>query len=596
MSKAQYFAPALTKPGFNPLIFKDLILLFSTKPSSARTLCAALFWVLPALAHAQSAGLPLNAPTYHLLDRLEIRHGVPNAAHPELKFGTRRDAAAYALKVDSAIGERLSRRERADIQYILDDNNEWLPDSVRLLRQVRRQGVLKYFYQTPAQFFEVNTPHFRLRANPMLNLHLAGAEDSTGLIFQNQRGLDVRGVVDGKLFFHTNVVETQARFANYVTQRVDTFSAVPGAGFFKRFESQLFGNQNIYDFNVATAYLGFQASRHFGIQIGHGKHFIGNGYRSMFLSDFGAPTFFLKLDTRVWKFHYQNLFLELSPVSQVNVPDGTILPKKYAAIHYLNFKVTPRFAFGFFEATVFNRSRQFEFQYLNPVILYRTVEGMIGSPDNVMIGVDARWNALKGVQLYGQFLLDELVAEEVFSGSGWWANKWGIQAGAKYINAFGINHLDFQIEHNRVRPYTYAHYDPANSYTHYNQPLAHPLGANFAETLVLARWQPLRRLTLQGRAIFARTGDNNSAQNWGGNPLLDYSSRVQEYGNEIGQGVAADIRLVGFDASWALLPNLFADLRFLLRQKDSADDARDLTTRLFGAGLRMNLWNPNLDF
>ncbi|MBK6994385.1 MAG: hypothetical protein IPH31_05475 [Lewinellaceae bacterium] len=76
----------------------------------------------------------------------------------------------------------------------------------------------------------------------------------------------------------------------------------------------------------------------------------------------------MSLDTRVWKFHFQNLFLELSPVSQVNIPDGTILPKKYVAIHYLNFKVTPSLAFGFFEATVFNRSRQFEFQYLNPVI------------------------------------------------------------------------------------------------------------------------------------------------------------------------------------------------------------------------------------
>ncbi|MBK6994254.1 MAG: hypothetical protein IPH31_04780 [Lewinellaceae bacterium] len=345
---------------------------------------------------------------------------------------------------------------------------------------------------------------------------------------------------------------------------------------FSRATTAIFYIQNGYDFNVATAYLGFQASRHFGIQIGHGKHFIGNGYRSMFLSDFSAPTFFLKLDTRVWKFHFQNLFLELSPVSQVNIPDGTILPKKYVAIHYLNFKVAPRLAFGFFEATVFNRSRQFEFQYLNPVIFYRSVEGMIGSPDNVLLGFDGRWNVLRRVQLYGQVLLDELVSSEIFSGSGWWANKWGIQAGVKYVNVFGLDHLDLQVEHNLARPFTYSHYDPANSYTHYNQPLAHPLGANFRESLVLLRWQPLSRLSLQARFIHAQIGDNTPTENWGGNPLLDYNTRVQDYDNEIGQGVAARIDLFGLDASWSLWHNVFVDIKFLHRKKASDDAARRL--------------------
>ncbi|MFN0037274.1 MAG: capsule assembly Wzi family protein [Saprospiraceae bacterium] len=545
---------------------------------------------------AQTSGIPLQSPSYHILDRLEILSGLKSPIHPELKFFNRRDAAAYALAVDSLASRRLSHRDRADILYLLDDNNEWLPDSSRHLRRTSRRGPLKYFYQTPANFFEVNTPNFRLRANPMLNFHLGREQGDAELVFQNQRGLEVRGEVDRKLFFYTNLVETQVRFPRYVSQRVGESLAVPGAGFFKGYNSELFGIQNGYDFNVATAYLGFQATRHFSIQIGHGKHFIGNGYRSMFLSDFSAPTFFLKLDTRVWRFHYQNLFLELSPVSQVQIPDGVILPKKYAAIHYLNFKVTPRLAFGFFEATVFNRSSQFEFQYLNPVIFYRTVEGMIGSPDNVLLGLDGRWNLARHFQLYGQLMLDELVTSEVFSRSGWWANKWGIQAGAKYVNAFGLDHLDLQLEHNRARPFTYAHYDPANSYTHYNQPLAHPLGANFAETLLLLRWQPLPRLSLQARVLRTRTGDNTPTENWGANPLLDYGSRVRDYGNEIGQGVAAKIDLFGLDASWSLWHNVFADLKFLYRKKDSDDDARDLSTQVFGAGLRMNLWNQNLDF
>ena len=53
--------------------------------------------------------------------------------------------------------------------------------------------------------------------------------------------------------------------------------------------------------------------------------------------------------------------------------------------------------------------------------------------------------------------------------------------GGKYFDAFTVKNLDLQGEMNMVRPYTYTHYDSTANYTHYNQPLAHPLGAGFAE-------------------------------------------------------------------------------------------------------------------
>lgn len=558
------------------------------------TPCCILFLSLQTFA--QSTSTPLRAPTYEVLRRLEIKTEVPSSSHPELKPGFRKDAACYALKLDSLGTNLFSNRDRADIQYLLADNNEFLPDTNPYPLRKQRRGLFRNFYQTPAHLFELSTPDFHLRVNPMFNFYLGRELGDSAVLFQNQRGLEIRGDLDKKLFFYTNVVEAQARFPGYVAQRVRTYSAVPGIGFYKGFKSKILGTQDAYDFNVATAYLGFQATRHFAIQLGHGKHFIGNGYRSMLLSDFSAPAFYLKLDTRVWRFHYQNLFLELSPVSQVNIPDGIILPKKYAAIHYLNYKAGPRLAFGFFEATVFNRSRQFELQYLNPVVFYRTVEGMIGSPDNVLLGLDGRWNLLQRVQLYGQFMLDELVVSKIFSRSGWWGNKWGIQAGVHYVNAFGIEHLDIQLEHNRARPFTYAHSDPANGYTHYNQPLAHPLGSNFEESLLLLRWSPLTRLTVQARVVHARLGDNTSTENWGANPLLNYETRVQDYGNEIGQGTKGRVNLIGVEVSWALWHNLFADLKLLYRNKESDDNALDLKTQVFGLGLRMNLWNQDMDF
>ncbi|MBK7937542.1 MAG: hypothetical protein IPJ82_10800 [Lewinellaceae bacterium] len=553
--------------------------------------------LFPAICFAQASGIPLHAPAYHLLDRLDVISGVKSPVHPELKFFSRQDAADYALALDTLPETRQTWRDHADIQYLFDDNNDCVADTGRYCTRNRR-GLFNVFYQTPANFFEINTKDFSMRVNPMFQFNLGRQTEDPELNFINQRGLEVRGRVDDKVFFYTNLVESQVRFADYVTQRIEETKAIPYAGNYKKYSPRILDVTDAYDFNQATAYIGFKATRHVGLQLGHGKHFIGNGYRSLFLSDANNYSFYLKLNTRVWRFHYQNLFLELSPLGANNLGNNVRIPKKYAAIHYLNYRITPKLAVGLFEATVFNRSQQFELQYLNPLILYRTVEGMIGSPDNVLVGFDARWNFLNRFQVYSQFLLDEFLFSALVKPEekGWWGNKYGLQAGIKYMNAFGADHLDLQIEYNTVRPYTYSHYDSLNSYTHYNQPLAHPLLSNFKEIVVMARYQPVPRLSFLARFIQAKTGENTPEENWGANPMLGYGSRVQDYGNFTGQGVAATIRVLGLDASWMWYHNLYVDLKILLRKKDSADDARDLNTSVFGLGLRMNIWNENLDF
>jgi len=565
--------------------------------SSLHRLLLAIASLLPVgFLAAQASGVPLNSPTYRIIDRLDILSGVASPIHSEVKYFSRQDVLAYAIQVDSTAAE-LSRRDQADLQYIFDDNNEWLPDSSRFLRRNNRP-VFKTFYRTPANLFEVNVPDFQMRMNPLMNLQLAQEQGDAELVFENHRGVEIRGTVDHKLFFYTSILESQARYPGYVTSRIMEYQAVPGAGFYKNYDPRIIKLRNAYDFNVASAYLGLHMTRHVSLQLGHGRHFIGNGYRSLLLSDYANNGFYLKLSTRVWRFHYQNLFMELSPISNRQAPGDAKLPKKYVALHYLSYKVTPRLSFAFFEATVFNRSRQFEFQYLNPVILYRTVEGMLGSPDNVIIGLDGHWNLLRRFQLYGQVLLDEFKVSSVFNPDekGWWANKFGLQTGLKYMNAFGVDHLDLQLEFNAVRPYTYSHRDSLNSYTHFNQPLAHPLLANFREIVGIARYQPSARLYLEARIIHANTGDDTATENWGTNPLLSYTSRVQEYGNKIGQGVGATIDLVGLNASWMLYHNLYIDAKVLLRKKNSVEAARDQSTKLFGLGLRMNVWHPNLDF
>lgn len=585
--------------------------------------------------YGQGSYLPLGNKAYPLIERMEIRWGGKEQFHPGLKGYGRGDVAGYALQLAGAT--ELGSRDWWDLNWIFRDNNEWLgeegqpvtiggrkagefqrvrgdtlyrfiPSPQQLLRSQAaeyyfrsKKPVLGVFYRTPANFLELDKPAFYLRINPMIHFSvMVPGGDADKLLFLNQRGLEIRGGFDDRIYFYSNVTDTQGRFPEYVRSYVSQFQALPGNGYYKPYKSQVFDSAGSYDWLNGQGHIGFNLTPHVGFQFGHGKNFIGNGYRSLFLSDFSHNYLFLKVNWRVWKLHYQNLFAELQATSAQANPGDKALPRKYMAAHYLSFKATERLSFGLFEATIFKRdlpNGQFELQYLNPVILYRSVEHLLDSEDNVLVGLDFRWDLFRRLRLYGQLLMDEYKFGELTSRKGWWANKWGCQAGALYIDAFGLDHLDIRAEFNTARPYTYTHSDSLGaSYTHYNQPLAHPLGANFREFLLSLRYQPFEKWTLEGRLIHAQSGEDEPGKNWGGNILLNYRYRVQDYDNFTGQGIGATTTLLGLELSYELHHNIFLDLHYFYRKKTSELPQRNQLDSYIGAGFRMNVGKMKMDF
>jgi hypothetical protein len=565
----------------------------------------------------QGSNLPLGNRSYHILDRLEIRSGKATPFHSSLRYYTRGAVTRFALTVDTA-RVALTIKDRRDLYYIFRDNNEWLgvgestpigdkradkdaPTQIETSLDNARyttneKGLLKHFYKTPANLFEVNEPAFHLRVNPLILFRYAATNEEFDAV-TNLRGLQIRGGVDDRIYFFFNILETQASFPEYVKQRIQRDQALPGNGFYKGFDNEFFNIREGYDFLNGQGYLGFNVTRHVGMQFGYGRNFIGNGHRSMLLSDFANNYLYLKINWQVWKFHYQNIFAELSEGSARSVRGDNLIPKKYMAAHHLSFNILPNLNVGIFETVIFSRQDRFDFRYLNPIMFYRITEQGLGSPDNVMIGLDAKWNFLRQFQLYGQFVLDEFVYRElIVDRNGWWANKYGYQLGLKYINALGVDHLDMQVELNGARPYTYTHRDSVSNYAHYNQPLAHPLGANFREWLMIVKYQPLKRLFVEGRVIAAEFGEDADGTNWGGNILLPNRTREQEYENVIGQGVGGRTLLFGIDVSYEFYHNMFVDLHYFYRNKDSDDDLLDLNTQYFGGGLRINIAKQRMDF
>ena len=233
--------------------------------------------------------------------------------------------------------------------------------------------------------------------------------------------------------------------------------------------------------------------------------------------------------------------------------------------------------------------RNFRLDYLNPVIFYRAIEQQNGSSDNVLLGIDFKWNMVRKLSLYGQFVLDEFVLDHIKEADGWWANKFAIQGGAKYVDAFGIRNLDLQGEINVVRPYTYSHNTNFGNYASYRQSIAHPLGANFKEIVGILRYQPIPRLTIVGKLTFVNIGRDSTGVNWGSDILKSNTSREQEYDNSIGQGISNDILFGSFTATWHLKHNLFIDAGIIIRKSESALPLYNNNTTISSLALRWNI-------
>lgn len=573
-----------------------------------QTLAVLSILSFPFFSFAQTTTyLPQGASENILLERLEIKAGTDSVLNfSKLKPHSRRQVIPVVERFYKAgsfikgVGEvpltndslqqasdnvyaSLTNVDLYNARLALEKNSEF-----STLKFQSKKPVLGGLYKTPANAVEVNSKDFFLVVNPVFQYIVGKENNNSEHIFLNTRGITFRGTIANKVSFSAYATDNQERDPKYVQAYVSERQAVPGVGYYKSFKG------TGYDYFDARGTITVNATKYIDVSFGYDKNFIGNGYRSLFLSDFANNALFLRLNTRIWKFNYQNLFMEL--VNAHGRGADNYLDKKYAALHHLDMAITKWLNIGLFEGIVFGRPNHFEFGYLNPVIFYRSAEQQNGSFDNAMAGLDLKANVAHRFQLYGQLLLDEFKLSELKK--KWWGNKIGFQLGAKYIDAFTIPNLDLQVEWNRVRPFTYSHYDSIANYTHDNLPLAHPLGASFNEVMSGLRYQFAPKWMFQAKAMFYKQGRDTSSANLGSNIFLPNRPpyRVSDYGFEIGSGALAKVNYASFLLSYEWGPNLFFEVNAVLRKQDAYANVSAKNTSVIYAGIRWNMHRRNYEF
>jgi hypothetical protein len=557
--------------------------------------------LIPVFGFTQSTFLPQGSKSDHFLERMEILL----QTNPELNISTAkpisRKLAVSVAELSDSLHKfypydyyyRLSTTDQYNLHDLLLNNIEWVHGKTDSFNS--RKPLLKIFYPHKANFYEVNEKDFFLVLDPVIQQTQSIETGNSDRVFLNSKGLTMRGMIAGKLGFSAFLTDNQERGPQFFQDRVTAtgYDAVPGAGYYKSFKITAFD----YFENRASIY--FNELKYFDFQFGYDKNFIGNGYRSLFLSDYAAPYLFLKFNTRIWKLNYQNIYMEL--ISQ-HAPGDYQYPKKYAVVHDLSLNLTPWLNVGLYENVVFSRADHFDFSYLNPVIFLVSAQQENGSPDKTTVGLDFKANIGHVTQFYGQLLINEFVLNQIIHyGRGYWANKQGLQLGIKYIDAFELKNLDFQLETNIVRPFTYSHNDSVANYSNYNQPLAHPLGANFDEFILIGRYQPSPKWNVEGKMIFFRQGIDSTGQNYGSNIFLNYDTRsAGDYGYKIGSGNLANCLNLSANVSYEIKENLFIDLSTMFRTYSvtymHASSAEKTSSAIFTLGIRMNVFRRQYDY
>lgn len=542
---------------------------------------------------AQSDYISLQDKQYDLINRIDIKLKKDSVLRfSSVKSFNRQRITQQLELIDSLYHEgkldiELSAMDKYNLDQYFKINSDWTRTTAHAFVKPRTGGL----FNTREHLYITKTKQFSLVVDPLVNLQFGKASEGSVKTFMNERGIILRGHIDKVIGFYTALTDAQEKDPLYVQEYVNANNALPGAGFFKAFQT------TGYDHFNARGGITFNTGKYLDLQMAYDKLFIGDGYRSLFLSDFSSNYFFLRFAMHVGKVHYESIVAETTaPFAWRVQSQHKALPQNYMTLHHLSWQVSRKFNLGLYENVMESGVDGFKPNYLNPLIFIKAVEQDNGIAGKTNIGIDFKWNAYNNVQLYGQVLFNELYLNEVLHYSrGSWLNKQALQLGAKYIDAFGVKNLDVQMEANLVRPFVYTNSDSSTNLTNFNQPFAHPLGANFREVLAIVKYQPIPKLYLTAKVFYYEKGLDTAGINYGDDIFRSYFSRPFDNGYHIGIGRLTKNIFSSFSASYEILPNFFVDANLSYRRVNLMG-ALPKNETMFSAGVRWNLARRDFEF
>lgn len=371
----------------------------------------------------------------------------------------------------------------------------------------------KHYYWITQKIFKENFLIFKGKdfwcaVDPVLDLE-GGTDlsaDSTDFLYWNTRGIRVQAKFFDKVAFTTSVYENQAMVPAYLAEYVDAHGELrPSGNKYKQENGMMPGYARTkpfkisgYDFAFAEGTVSVVPNKNLSIQFGNGSQFIGNGYRSMLLSDFSGNYPFAKFEGNFWNGRiqynaiyavHQNLY-RLPAFSSVE----STFERKLGTYHYLDFAITPKIHLGLFEGAQWRRTDSLgthepNWLFLNPVPFVNA---------GVMAKENTGYNQILGMNFSWVFFKNRFYAQAVLDNGNLNAYQLGIRSMDVIVPKF-----DIQAEFNMAAPLTYFANDKRYNYSHNNLSMAHPLSTSFFEGILNLSYE-YKEAFITNKTIFYR--------------------------------------------------------------------------------------------
>ena len=332
-----------------------------------------------------------------------------------------------------------------------------------------------YYYEFTVKLFKENLLNIKeedvfLTADPLFNLGTGRTNytDTTTSIFTNTRGVRVSGNITSKFSFETRYYENQFYYPEYLDSIGDARGVAFGLG-----RSKIFKDRG-HDVGMSSGYISYSPIEELNLQFGQGKHFIGDGYRSMLLSDnsFNYPYLSISLNLLDGKLFYKtvNAWMQTLERMPLSASPEALFKRKSGSFHYLSFKPKKQFEIGFFEGVIYRRYEDsigevpVDPSFYIPIIGVGSGLNANNEENKVVFGINMNIVPIENVKIYGQFVMDDF-------------SKTGFQVGGKWFDLFKAKNSWLMLEYNSAVPYLFAKSSEniIQSYSHANQELAHPL-------------------------------------------------------------------------------------------------------------------------
>lgn len=342
---------------------------------------------------------------------------------------------------------------------------------------------------------EAKGKDYFIQISPMLNISKGRDLNDTLVrdLFQNTRGVHVECDLFDKFSFSTSFYENQSRNtiyeSSYYTSVGELYpsgnkyspqnAVIPGAARTKPFKDDGF------DYAYAIGYFVYRPFEQLSIRGGNNQQFIGDGYRSVLLSDNSIYAPYLRVD---WQFHpkfrftyhrsrLMNLLRKPASGSAESFYDPAAL-----AVNYLSFLPNDKISVSLFEGSKWSMgdsivSKSPNALFYNPIPLIAPF-ALNNQEVNTVLGINASYQILDKHRLYGQFAIADLNGEKTAG-----------QLGCRVYSLFGLSDFMLQLEYNYASSQMYQSDNPRLNYSHYNLPLAHTKGNGFSEVVFRAYYE-----------------------------------------------------------------------------------------------------------